>query len=84
MLKVSNINLIGKKIKIINSSDPTKNDLKGIVIFETKNNLVLRKKDLKIIKIRKSEIIKNKIYMWFLRQKMILKIFQQNIVLEEN
>jgi len=84
MLKVSNINLIGKKIKIINSSDPTKNDLKGIVIFETKNNLVLRKKDLKIIKIRKSEIIKNKIYMWFLWQKMILKIFQQNIVLEEN
>jgi hypothetical protein len=46
--------------------------------------LVLRKKDLKIIKIRKSEIIKNKIYMWFLWQKMILKIFQQNIVLEEN
>ena len=84
MLKVSNINLIGKKIKIINSSDPTKNDLKGIVIFETKNNLVLRKKDLKIIKIRKSEIIKNKIYMWFLWQKMILKIFQQNIVIEEN
>jgi len=63
MLKVNNINLIGKKIKIVNSSDPTKNDLKGIVIFETKNNLVLRKENLKIIKIRKSEIIKNKIYM---------------------
>jgi len=62
MIKLKNINLIGQKIKIINSSDVTKINLKGIVIFETKNILILRDDNLKIKKIKKSEIIKNKIY----------------------
>lgn len=59
MHSLKNIDLIGKKIKIENSSDKTKQNLLGTVIFETKNIVVLRCE--KIIKIKKNEILKYKI-----------------------
>lgn len=59
MHNLKNLNLLGKKINIENSSDISKKDLSGLVIFETKNIIVLKLKE-KEIKIKKNEILKFK------------------------
>jgi len=58
MLNLKDIDLIGKEIKIINSSDLTKIGVNGIVINETKNIVVIRKKNNEITTIKKNEILK--------------------------
>jgi RNase P/RNase MRP subunit p29 len=60
MHNLKNIDLIGKKVLIENSSDVTKFKLSGLIIFESKNIVVLRNKEQKIIKIKKNEILKIK------------------------
>lgn len=64
MHNLKNLNLLGKKINIENSSDISKKDLSGLVIFETKNIIVLKLKE-KEIKIKKNEILKFKEILWF-------------------
>lgn len=61
MVKLKDIDLIGKKIIIENSSDKTKTKISGLVIFETKNTLVLKSNSNKIIKLKKNEILSSKI-----------------------
>ena len=60
MLNLKDIDLIGKDIEIINSSDRTKIGIYGKVINETKNILVIRTKENKLIEIKKNEIHKMK------------------------
>jgi RNase P/RNase MRP subunit p29 len=59
MHNLKSLDLIGKNILIENSSDISKKDLNGLVIFETKNIIVLKYKE-KNIKIKKNEILKFK------------------------
>ncbi len=58
MLNLKDIDLIGKEIKILNSSDITKIGINGSVINETKNIIIIRKKDNSLITIKKKEILK--------------------------
>ena len=58
MLNLKDIDLIGKEINILNSSDITKIGINGLVINETKNIVVIRKKDNSLITIKKNEILK--------------------------
>ena len=60
MLNLKDIDLIGKEVKILNSSDITKIGVSGQVINETKNIVIIRKKDNKLITIKKNEILKMK------------------------
>jgi len=58
MLNLKDIDLIGKEVNILNSSDITKIGINGLVINETKNIVVIRKKDNSLITIKKNEILK--------------------------
>jgi RNase P/RNase MRP subunit p29 len=60
MVNLKNIDMIGKKIFLENSSDKSKKNLSGLMIFETKNTVVLKTNEKKIIKIKKNEILKIK------------------------
>jgi len=60
MHNLKDLNLIGKKILIENSSDFSKKNLSGLTIFETKNIVIIRTKKNKILKIKKNEILKIK------------------------
>ncbi len=60
MHNLKHLDLIGKNIIIENSSDKTKIKLSGLIIYETKNIVVL-KTDKKNIKLKKNEILKFKI-----------------------
>ncbi len=60
MLNLKNINLIGKNVVIENSSDLSKINVNGLVIFETKNILTIKNKENEIKKIKKNEILKLK------------------------
>jgi RNase P/RNase MRP subunit p29 len=60
MLNLKDIDKIGTKIFIENASDKTKSNLTGLVVFETKNIIVLKSDKNKIIKIKKNEILKTK------------------------
>jgi len=65
MVNLKNIDMIGKKIFLENSSDKSKKNLSGLMIFETKNTVVLKTNEKKIIKIKKNEILKIKEVLWF-------------------
>lgn len=58
MYNIKYLDLIGKNIKVENSSDVGKIKMNGIVIYETKNIVVIRNKFNKIQKIKKQEILK--------------------------
>jgi RNase P/RNase MRP subunit p29 len=58
MYNVKYLNLIGKNVVIANSSDISKINIDGLVIFETKNVVVIKNKFNKIQKIKKQEILK--------------------------
>jgi len=75
MLNLKNINLIGKNVVIENSSDLSKINVNGLVIFETKNILTIKNKENEIKKIKKNEILKLKDVMWclWLNQKLVLE-----------
>jgi RNase P/RNase MRP subunit p29 len=60
MLNVKDCDNLGKKIKIINSSDNKKINMEGLVIYETSELLTLRI-DNNIKKIKKKEILDYKI-----------------------
>jgi len=60
MLNVKDCDNLGKKIKIINSSDNKKINMEGLVIYETSELLTLRI-DNDIKKIKKKEILDYKI-----------------------
>ncbi|MHA1410219.1 MAG: ribonuclease P protein component 1 [Candidatus Odinarchaeia archaeon] len=51
------LTIIGEKIKIIKSSDPTQEGIVGKIINETKNMLTLRKKNRVILIPKKNVII---------------------------
>lgn len=60
MLNVKDCDNLGKKVKIINSSDNKKINMEGLVIYETSELLTLRI-DNNIKKIKKKEILDYKI-----------------------
>ncbi|MDD3244672.1 MAG: ribonuclease P protein subunit [Candidatus ainarchaeum sp.] len=60
MLNVKDCDNLGKKVKIINSSDNKKINMEGLVIYETSELLTLRI-DNDIKKIKKKEILDYKI-----------------------
>lgn len=60
MLNVKDCDNLGKKVKIINSSDNKKINMEGLVIYETSELLTLRI-DNNIKKIKKKEILEYKI-----------------------
>ena len=74
MPNLKDINKIGTKIFIENASDKTKSNLTGLVLFETKNIIVLKSDKNKIIKIKKNEILKNKEVLWFIMPEKKLSI----------
>ncbi len=57
MLNIKNSNLIGKIITVTNSSDRKKIGKKGIVIYQTKDEIKIRDEKEKIITIKQNEII---------------------------
>ena len=61
MYNIKYLNLIGANIKIQSSSDINKNNIEGLVIYETKNIVVIKNKLNRIQKIKKQEILKLKI-----------------------
>jgi len=61
MYNLKDIDLIGKKIIIENSSDKTKIGKNGLVIFETKKKIVIKSKS-KTSEIKKSEMLKVVVY----------------------
>lgn len=63
MLNVNDCENLGKRIKVINSSDNTKINLEGLVIYET-NKLLTLKTENNIKKIKKQEILNYKILEW--------------------
>lgn len=63
MLNLKDLEFIGKNVKIVNSSDLSKIGICGFVINETKEILVIRTKQEKLITIKKKEILKMDI-MW--------------------
>jgi len=63
MLNLKDLDCIGKNVKIVNSSDLSKIGICGFVINETKEILVIRTKQEKLITIKKKEILKMDI-MW--------------------
>lgn len=63
MLNVKDSDNLGKRIKVINSSDNTKINLEGLVIYETNKLLTLKTKN-NIKKIKKKEILNYKILEW--------------------
>lgn len=60
MLNVKDCDNLGKKIKVINSSDNTKINIEGLVIYETDKLLTIKTKN-NIKKIKKKEILNYKI-----------------------
>ena len=60
MINVKDCDNLGKKVKIINSSDNKKINMEGLVIYETSELLTLRI-DNNIKKIKKKEILDYKI-----------------------
>ncbi|RZN55395.1 MAG: hypothetical protein DSO09_04385 [Candidatus Methanomethylicota archaeon] len=60
--------LIGLKVEVINSTDPTQIGVHGTVIDETKNMLIILKEDGKIKKIPK----KNCIFKFYIPQVVIV------------
>lgn len=58
MLNLKDLESIGKNVKIVNSSDLSKIGICGFVINETKEILVIRTKQEKLITIKKKEILK--------------------------
>ncbi len=60
MHNLKNIDMIGKKILIENSSDSTKSKISGLVIFESKNVIILRTENKKVVNVKKNEILKIK------------------------
>ena len=73
MYNIKYLDLIGKNIKIENSSDVSKINIKGLVIYETKNIVVIKNKFNKIKKIKKQEILKLTI-MWFFMDKSKISV----------
>lgn len=65
MYNIKYLDLIGKNVKIENSSDVSKINMEGLIIYETKNIVVIKNKFNKIKKIKKQEILKLNV-MWFL------------------
>jgi RNase P/RNase MRP subunit p29 len=57
MLDMKNIELLGQKIKIINSTDESKIGVFGFVIYQTKNIIKLRLENNNIKTIKLAEII---------------------------
>jgi RNase P/RNase MRP subunit p29 len=57
MININYINLIGKNVFLKNSSDTSKIGLRGIVIYQTKNILVIRNNKNKIVKVKINEIL---------------------------
>jgi len=58
MYNIKYLDLIGKNVKIENSSDVSKINMEGLIIYETKNIVVIKNKFNKIKKIKKQEILK--------------------------
>ena len=58
MYNIKYLDLIGKNVKIENSSDVSKINMEGLIIYETKNIVVIKNKFNKIQKIKKQEILK--------------------------
>jgi len=58
MYNIKYLDLIGKNVKIENSSDVSKINIEGLIIYETKNIVVIKNKFNKIKKIKKQEILK--------------------------
>jgi RNase P/RNase MRP subunit p29 len=57
MLDWKNIDLLGKEITIVNSTDESKIGLLGLVIYQTKNIIIIRLKNNKLKTIKQTEII---------------------------
>lgn len=57
MLDWKNIDLLGKEITIVNSTDESKIGLLGLVIYQTKNIIIIRLKNKKLKTIKQTEII---------------------------
>ncbi|MGQ4914938.1 MAG: ribonuclease P protein component 1 [Candidatus Asgardarchaeia archaeon] len=55
---IVNHELIGLNVYIVRHANPNSNNIKGIVIFETKNMLIIKKENGKIIKVTKNGIFR--------------------------
>jgi len=55
---IVNHELIGLNVYIARHANPNNNNIKGIVIFETKNMLIIKKENGKIIKVTKDGILR--------------------------
>ena len=73
MLNLKDIGYLGKTVSVDNASDKSKIGLKGKVIFETKNVIVILDKNNNEKKIKKKEILKLNEIMWcsWLRKKKL-------------
>jgi RNase P/RNase MRP subunit p29 len=57
MLDWKNTEYLGHNIRVINSTDNSKKNISGCVIYQTKEYLIIRTKENKLKKIKLSEII---------------------------